>query len=122
MRGAFFSRTPPLVIDLRSCHVAMAEQFLDLADINPGIEQQGSSGGTEGMGAVEPGTFLDRSGQPGHVAGDHAVHAGLAHRFLAEFSTMNRAPCPKNWARLQTSFSEVFGQGLGARLSFARAV
>lgn len=50
-----------LVVDLGGGYVAMAQELLDFPDIDSGIQQQGSGGGAQGVGAVEPHSFLDRS-------------------------------------------------------------
>ena len=84
MRRAFFGGAPAFVVNLGGGDVAVAEEFLDLADIDAGIEEQGSSGGAQGMGAVEPRAFLDRPGQLRHVAGDDSIHAGLAHGLVTK--------------------------------------
>jgi hypothetical protein len=59
MGGAFFGGAPAFVVNLGGGDVAVAQEFLNLTDIDAGIEQQGSGGGPQGMGAVEPRTFFD---------------------------------------------------------------
>src|SRR6266478_6076418 len=65
------------------------------------------------MGAVEPRAFLDRPGKLRDVARNHAIHAGLAHGFVAELSAVDSSPRPENRSRLQAGFREVFGERLG---------
>jgi len=47
MGCALFGRAPPFIINLSGGDVAMAEELLNLADIDTGIEEQGSSGGAQ---------------------------------------------------------------------------
>ena len=68
MGGAFLGGAPAFVVNLGSGDVAVAQELLNLADIDAGIEEQGGGGRPQGMGAVEPRAFLDRPG-PGDVAG-----------------------------------------------------
>ena len=100
MGGALLGGAAALVVNLGGGDVTMAEELLDLTDIDAGIEQQGSGGGAQGMGAVEPRAFLDRSGQPCHVAGNDSVHAGLAHGLVAKLGAMDCAPGAENRSRL----------------------
>jgi hypothetical protein len=76
--------------------MAVAEKFLDLADIDPRVQEQGGGGGAQGVGAVEPGAFLDRTGKLSHVAGDDAIHTGLARGLFAKLVAVDRAPGPKD--------------------------
>jgi hypothetical protein len=80
--------------------MAVAEELLNFPDIDAGIEEQGSGGGAHGMGAVEPHPLFDRFRQPGHITGNHAVHAGLAHSLFAQFSAVHGAPRPENRPRV----------------------
>ena len=45
VRGALGGGPWALVVDLRRCDLAVAEQFLDLDDVHAGVEEQGSGGG-----------------------------------------------------------------------------
>jgi hypothetical protein len=94
--------------------VAVTEELLNLADIDPGIEEQGGGGRRQGMGAVEPRTFLDRPRQLCHIAGDDSVHAGLAHGLVTKLIAMGRAAGPENRPALKSSFPKVFGKRLGS--------
>jgi hypothetical protein len=40
VRGAFGGRNPAFVVDLGGCDMAVAEEFLHFADIDPGAEKQ----------------------------------------------------------------------------------
>src|SRR5512135_252992 len=51
--GALRSAPPPCVGDLRRGHVAMAQQFRYLADVHPGVEEQGGGGGPPRMRRVD---------------------------------------------------------------------
>ena len=62
MGGTFLGSAPALVVNLGGGYMAMAQELLDFPDIDAGIQQQGSGGGAQGMGAVEPRSFLDRPG------------------------------------------------------------
>ena len=53
MRRPFLEAPPPLVVDLRRRHVPMAEQFLDLDDVHPGIEEQRRRGRPQRMRRVD---------------------------------------------------------------------
>ena len=52
--GAFPGCAPSFVVDLGGGHMAVAEELLDLTDIDACIQQEGGGGGAQGMGAVEP--------------------------------------------------------------------
>lgn len=45
MRSAFFGGAPPFIVDLGSSYVPVTQQLMDLADVDAGIEEQGSGGG-----------------------------------------------------------------------------
>jgi hypothetical protein len=75
MGCAFLGCTSPLVVNLGGGDVAVTEQFLNLPNVDAGIEEQGSGGRPQGMRAVEPRTFLDRPRQLCHVACNDSVHA-----------------------------------------------
>ncbi len=49
MRRAFFGRAPAFVVDLGGGDVAVAKEFLNLPNIDAGIEEQGSGGRPQGM-------------------------------------------------------------------------
>jgi hypothetical protein len=69
VRGALLSGAPALVIDLGGGNMAMAEQFLDLADVDAGVEQQCRGGGAERVGAENAGAIFDGVGQLRQVIG-----------------------------------------------------
>jgi len=48
--GTFFSGGAAFVVDPESGDVTAAEQFLHLADIDAGVEQQGGGGGRAASG------------------------------------------------------------------------
>jgi hypothetical protein len=73
MGGAFLGRAPAFVVNLGGGDVAVTEQFLHLPNVDAGIEEQGSGGRPQRMGAVEPRTFLDRPRQLGW----ESAHIGL---------------------------------------------
>ena len=54
MGGAFLGRAPSFVADLGGGDVAVAEELLDLADIDARIKEQGGGSGAQGMGAIKP--------------------------------------------------------------------
>jgi len=114
MGGAFLGGTPAFVINLGGGDVAVTEQFLHLPNVDAGIEEQGGGGRPQGMRAVEPCTFLDRSRQLCHVACNDSVHAGLAHGLVAKLIAVGRAASPKNRPALKSSFPKVFGKRLGS--------
>jgi hypothetical protein len=66
MRGALLSGAPPFIVNLGGRYMPVAEQFLNLANVDAGIQEQGSGGRPQGMRAVEPHTFLDRPSQLCH--------------------------------------------------------
>ena len=49
MGGAFLGRAPAFVVNLGGGDVAVAQEFLNLADIDASIEEQGSGGRPQGM-------------------------------------------------------------------------
>jgi hypothetical protein len=112
MGRTFFSSAPPFIVNLGGGDVAVAQELLDLADINAGIKEQGGRSSAQGMGTVEPRAFLDRPRKPRHVAGDDAIHAGLAHGLVAKLVAVDRTPGPKNRSRLQARLCQVFGERL----------
>jgi hypothetical protein len=103
MRCAFFGGAPSLVVDLSGSDVAMAEEFLNLAEIDAGI-QQGAGGRSQGIHAIEPNAFLDRARHLCHVASNNSIHAGIAHRLLAELVAVYRAPGPANRPHSKPAF------------------
>jgi hypothetical protein len=113
MRGALLSGAPPFVVNLGGGDVAVTQELLNLAEIDDGIEQQGSGGRPQGMGAVEPRPFLDRPRQLCHVAGNDSVHAGLAHGLVTKLIAVGRAASPENRSGRKFSFPKVFGKRLG---------
>ena len=113
MRRAFFGRAPAFVVNLGGGDVAVTEQFLHFPNVDARIQKQGSSGRPQGMGAVEPRTFLDRAKQLCHVTGNDSVHAGLAHGLVTKLIAVGRAPGPENRPSRKSSFAKVFGKGLG---------
>ena len=58
VRSTFLGSAAALVVNLGGGHVTMTEELLHLANIYARIQQQGSDGGAEGMGTIEPHTFL----------------------------------------------------------------
>ena len=44
MRCALFGRAPPLVVNLSGGDVAVAEELLNLPDVDAGIQEQGGGG------------------------------------------------------------------------------
>src|SRR6266849_4162659 len=110
---AFFGSAAPFVVNLGSGDVAVAQQLLNLADIDARIQEQGGGGSAQGMGAIEPRTFLDRPRELFHVACYDAIHAGLAHGLVTKLSAVNSAPGPENRSGLQARLRQVLGQRLG---------
>ncbi len=53
VRGAFGSRAPALVVDLRRRDVPVAEEGLDFGDINAGVKKQGGGGGSKRMWSID---------------------------------------------------------------------
>src|ERR1700736_2885076 len=96
MRRAFFGRAPAFVVNLGGGDVAVPEPFLNPTNVDGGIEEQGSGGRPQGMGAVNSCAFLDRSRQLCHVAGNDSVHAGLAHGLVTKLIAVGRAASPEN--------------------------
>ena len=47
MAGGLLGGPPQLVVDLRGGDVAVAEEVLDLADVDAGVEEQSSGGGAD---------------------------------------------------------------------------
>ena len=113
MRRAFFGGAPAFVVNLGGGDVAVAQELLNLADIDAGIEEQGGGGRPQRMRAVEPRTFLDRPRQLCHVAGNDSVHAGLAHGLVTKLIAVGRAASAENRPVLKSSFPKVFGKRLG---------
>jgi hypothetical protein len=91
----------------------VSEQFLDLADINAGVEQQGSGSSAERVGAEYPHAFLNRTGQPGQIIGDDPVHAGLAHGVFAELVDTRRPARAEKRPAFELGLPDVLGNSLG---------
>src|SRR5438270_629172 len=53
VRGTLMGLASPLVVDLGGRNVAMAEQFLDVADVLAVVEQDGGGSGPQGVGRVQ---------------------------------------------------------------------
>jgi hypothetical protein len=62
VRRAFLSGPAAFVVDLGGSDVAVAEQFLNLADVDAGVKQQRRPGCAERMGAEDARSFFDSTG------------------------------------------------------------
>jgi hypothetical protein len=88
MRSALRRTAPPLVIDLRSGDVAMAEQVLNFPNVHADIQQQCRVGGAKRMRRVDAVShdravfqrdLLDGSGQLLQIGLNQPIHRGRVH-------------------------------------------
>jgi len=119
--GALRCRAATLVINLRRGDVPMTEQSLHLGDINAGIKQECSGGGSERMGrvdapasccAVDELNFFHRSWEILEVALNGAVHRHIVHCFRREFLARGIESRPKEGTACDLRFVDVLLNGL----------
>ena len=103
MRGALLSGAPPFIVNLGGGDVAVAEKFLNLTDVDTGVQEKSGRGRAQRVSTVEPLSLLDRPWEFSHIASDDPIHAGLAHGLLTELPAVRRAPGPEDRAGLESS-------------------
>jgi hypothetical protein len=77
MRRALLRRDAALVIDLRRGHIAMAEQFLDLADVLALLEKERRCGRAKNVGVVTAFASIHRLRKSREIVLKGAIHGGV---------------------------------------------